>query len=152
MLCGTSERVPVSASIHLRPRKRKSMLSELGRRIPVIMYVLEPPLPPVRYSAFDTAAQLSAKHTHRVHVDRFQIIRVRVIRLRRTVGIKCARHFKELLLKVRRKTTCRDCKGTVCAVSRPPTRSLIPLNLHSLRFRPNEQLTPLAYSPFSGAG
>ncbi len=83
-----------------------------------------------------------ARNTHRVHIDRFQIIRVRVIRLLRTVRIECARSLKELLLEVRGKPTSRDRKRTVCAVSRPPTRDLVRLDLQSFNFRPSAALTP----------
>ena len=43
------------------------------------------------------------KNAHPIHVYRFQIIQIRVIRLLRTVRIECARNAKELLPEVREK-------------------------------------------------
>ena len=43
-----------------------------------------------------------SKDTHRIYVDRLQIIRIRVIRLLCVVGIECARNLKELLCEVRK--------------------------------------------------
>ena len=84
-------------------------------------------------SVIDQAA-LSIKNTHRVDIDRFQIIRICVVRLLPVVRIECARNLKELLPEVREKLTRRDRKGTVRAMSRPPTRNIVPLDLQSLNW------------------
>ncbi|SRR6266702_6249649 len=103
MLCGTSERVPVSAFIHLLPRKKKvsalrgsacwGSCTHLGHLC--------------RQCATQPSIKLHSqlKDPHRVHVDRFQVIQVRVTRLLRTIGIECARNLKELLSEVREKPT-----------------------------------------------
>ena len=96
----------------------------------MIMHVLEPSLAPVPTQLL-IMRHSRARNTHRVHVDRFQIVRVRIIRLLRTVGIECARNLKELLGDVREKSTLRDRKRTVAAVGRTPARNVVRLDLQS---------------------
>ena len=76
------------------------------------------------------------KDTHRVHVDGFQIIQVRIIRLFGMVRIEFARNLKELLPEVGEKPTWRDYKWTIGAMSRPPTRNFVRLYLRVLNRRP----------------
>ena len=146
MLCGTSERVPVSAFIHLLPRENNvsgvPCMLEIMREI---MNVLEPFLPPVCDLAIDRDG---GRVTHRVHVDRFQIIRVRVLWLLCTVGIESACDLKELLRDVCNDTSWRNPKRTICAVSRPSTRDLVILYLHFLEFRVRGTLS-LMHTHFS---
>ena len=82
--------------------------------------------------------------TYRVHVESLQVIRVCVIRLLRTARIQCARNLKELLLEVRVEPTWRYSKGPVCAMSRPPIRNLVRLNLRppQLHTQCDRELTP----------
>ena len=122
-------RLSVDPSAPPKYKRQKSPQHKLE-----IMYTLGPSLPPVCYPVIDrTAHQL--KNTHHIHIDRFQIIQIRIIRLLRTVWIECARNLKELLPEVREKPSWRDPKGTVSAMSRPPTRNLVCLDLQSLKLR-----------------
>jgi hypothetical protein len=57
------------------------------------------------------------------------------------VGIECAANLKELLREVREKPTWRDHEWTVRAVSNPPTRNIVCLDLRSLSCVPSGALT-----------
>ena len=57
------------------------------------------------------------------------------------VGIECARNLKELLPEVRGKPTWRNREGAIRAVSRPPTRNIVPLDLRLLNRIPSGVLT-----------
>jgi hypothetical protein len=72
-----------------------------------------------------------ARNTNRIHVDSFQVIRICVVRLLSTVRIKYACDLKELFLDVGVEPSWRDCKGAVCAVSRPSVRNTVRLDLQS---------------------
>src|SRR6266702_1361343 len=136
-------------SVHLStPQEYKCQYSQ--RCILEIMYALRPPLPPAHHVTQLSIKQNSrARDSYRVHVDRFQIIRVRVIRLLRTVPIECTRNLKELPSEVREKPPWRDRKRTVCAVSRPPTGTSRPT---ISQFQTQWSTNLLPYAPFSGAG
>ena len=77
------------------------------------------------------------RNTHRIHVDRFQIIRVRITRFLRTIRIDCASNLEELLREVRQKFRMRNRKRSVCAMSPSPIRNLICLDLRFLDLRPS---------------
>ena len=138
MLCGTSERVPVSLLIHLLPRSKASLnYYEECRRLCTHLSHL--------YSHCVTQPSVKshgeARTTHGVYVDCFQIMRIYVIRFLCTVGVECARNLKELPSEVREKSPRRNPKGAVCAVSRSPIRDLVCLDLRSLNCRQNAAKT-----------
>jgi hypothetical protein len=72
------------------------------------------------------------KSTHCAHIDRFQIIQVRIFRLFGIVRIEFARNLDELIPEVREEPTRRDYKWTICSMSRPPSWNLVRLDLLTL--------------------
>lgn len=122
------------------------VLSDPRRRILGSMHVLGPPLPPVGATLSRPPSNwVNQKNTHRAHVDRFQIIQVSIIRLFGVVWIELACNLDELLPEVREKPSRRDYKWTICAMSGPPSRNLVRLDLLTLNRRASGARTLLTH-------